>query len=140
MGQMPLRGAHIRHRLNDVIFRLQRLAHPLGKLTNLLVTLRKILRAYSFVENGKRVRIVGVGSYSHITFLPFAASARCGFSLVINAFKLPGWLPKPLLLRTEPMKLTFQPPTSRRTISNSPNESIIESGAQCKSASRVPKP
>src|SRR5271154_4729702 len=39
--QMPLRGAYIRHALNDVIFRHQRLAEPVGKLSHLMVTLDK---------------------------------------------------------------------------------------------------
>src|SRR5580704_18399927 len=36
--QMPLRGANIRHGLNDVIFRHQMLAEPVGKLSHLMVT------------------------------------------------------------------------------------------------------
>src|ERR1700674_3246754 len=39
--QMPFRGAHIGHRLNDIIFRHQRLAKPVGKLSHLMVTPNK---------------------------------------------------------------------------------------------------
>src|SRR5690348_10536435 len=38
MRQMPLGRAHIRHCLNDIIFRHQRLAEPLGKPSHLMIT------------------------------------------------------------------------------------------------------
>src|SRR5205823_10536869 len=50
MCQMPLRGAHIRHGLNDVVFRHQRLAELVGELSHLMVTLDKGLLAGSLPE------------------------------------------------------------------------------------------
>src|SRR5260370_37745265 len=48
--QMPLRGAHIRHGLNDVIFGHQRLAEPVGKLSHLMVTPDKDLWLCNLIE------------------------------------------------------------------------------------------
>src|SRR6266853_4309771 len=54
--QMPLRGAHIRHGLNDVIFRHQRLAEPVGKLSHLMVTPDKGLLVGSLTETAEDSR------------------------------------------------------------------------------------
>src|SRR6266481_2714260 len=58
--QMPLRGAHIRHGLNDVIFRHQRLAKAVGKLSHLMVTADKGLPPGSLTETVQDSRAMNV--------------------------------------------------------------------------------
>src|SRR5260370_28089399 len=67
--QMPLRGAHIRHGLNDVIFRHQRLAEPVGKLSHLMVTADKGLLAGTLTETVEDSRAMNAVIDGHIPLL-----------------------------------------------------------------------
>src|SRR5947209_5580524 len=53
MRQMPLGGAHIRHGLDDVVFRHQRLAEPIGELSHLTVTLDKSILVNGITNIGE---------------------------------------------------------------------------------------
>src|SRR5580704_11410651 len=67
--QMPLRGAHIRHGLNDVIFGHQRLAEPVGKLSHLMVTPDKGLLVGSLTETVEDSRAMNTVTDGHIPLL-----------------------------------------------------------------------
>src|SRR5919109_3554881 len=67
--QMPLGGAHIRHGLNDIIFRHQRLTETLGKLSHLMVTPDKGLLVGSLTETGGGSRVMGTGNDGHVPLL-----------------------------------------------------------------------
>src|SRR5271169_3448456 len=67
--QMPLRGAHIRHGLNDVIFRHQRLAEPFGKLSHLMITPDKGLPVGSLTETAEDSRAMNIVIDAHIPLL-----------------------------------------------------------------------
>src|ERR1700677_4251529 len=76
--QMPLRWAHIRHGLNDVIFRHQRLAEPVGKLSHLTVTPDKGLGlvAGSLSETVEDSRAMNTVIDGHIPLLFHSSSPR----------------------------------------------------------------
>src|SRR5260370_11591179 len=78
MCQMPLRGAHIRHALNDVIFRHQRLAEPVGKLSHLMVTPDKGLLVGSLTATAEDSRAMhtGIDVHSPLLFLSLAILTR----------------------------------------------------------------
>src|SRR6266851_7555256 len=67
--QMPLRGAHIRHALNDVIFRHQRPAEPVCKLSHLMVTPDKGRLVGSFTETVEDSRARNTVIDAHIPLL-----------------------------------------------------------------------
>src|ERR1700736_982496 len=67
--QMPLRGAHIRHGLNDVIFRHQRLAEAVGKLSHLMVTPDKGFLLGSLTETVEDSRAMNTVIDGHSPFL-----------------------------------------------------------------------
>src|ERR1700730_8341710 len=74
--QMPLRGAHIRHGLNDVIFRHQRLAEAVGKLSHLMVTPDKRLLVGSLTETIEDSRAMNTVIGGHIPLLFHLSSPR----------------------------------------------------------------
>src|ERR1700682_2276358 len=76
MCQMPLRGAHIRHGLNDVIFRHQMLAEPVGKLSHLMVTPDEVLPMGSLTETGEYSRAMNTVIDRHIPLLFHLSSPR----------------------------------------------------------------
>src|SRR5918999_950429 len=67
--QMPLGGAHIRHGLNNIIFRHQRLTESLGKLSHLMVTPDKYLLGGSLPGDGGGGRVMGSLSHRHVPLL-----------------------------------------------------------------------
>src|SRR6267378_5160026 len=74
---MPLRGAHIRHGLNDVIFCHQMLAEPVGKLAHLMVTPDKGLLVGSLtetVEDSRAMNTVIDGQHSSPLPLVFTST------------------------------------------------------------------
>src|SRR5258708_38119548 len=74
--QMPLRGAHIRHALNDVIFRHQRLAEPVCKLSHLMVTPDKGLLVGSLTETAEDSRAMNTVIDRHSPLLFHLSSPR----------------------------------------------------------------
>src|SRR6202048_3829857 len=74
--QMPLRGAHIRHALNDVIFRHQMLAKPVGKLSHLMVTPDKGLLVGSLTETVEASSAMNTVIDRHIPLLFHLSSPR----------------------------------------------------------------
>src|SRR2546425_11388485 len=74
--QVPLRGAHIRHGLNDVIFRHQRLAEPVGKLSHLMVTPDKGLLVGSLTETAEDSRAMNTVIDGHSPLLFHLSSPR----------------------------------------------------------------
>src|SRR5271155_3208850 len=69
VSQMPFRGAHVRHGLNDVIFRHQRLAQPVGKLAHLMVTPDKGLSVGSLTETVEDSRAMNSVIDGHVPLL-----------------------------------------------------------------------
>jgi hypothetical protein len=67
--QMPLGGAHIRHGLNDIIFRHQRLTETLGKLSHLMITPDQCLLGTGFTRTGRDSRVVDALGESHTPLL-----------------------------------------------------------------------
>src|SRR5713101_6690095 len=76
--QMPLRGAHIRHALNDVIFRHQGLAEPVGKPSHLKVTPDKELLVVSLTETAEDIRAMNtvIDGHSPLLFHSLAILTR----------------------------------------------------------------
>src|SRR6516225_10286739 len=74
--QMPFRRAHIRHRLDDIIFRHQRLAEPLRKVAHLMVTPDQALAERSLTETTEDSRAMGIVVDTHITLLFNLSSPR----------------------------------------------------------------
>src|ERR1700737_1510182 len=75
-GQMPFRGAHIRHGLNDVIFRHQMQAEPVCKLSHLMVTPDKGPLAGSLTETVEDSRAMNTVFDRHIPLLFHLSSPR----------------------------------------------------------------
>src|ERR1700756_4957291 len=113
--QMPLRRAHIRHGLNDVIFRHQRLAEPVGKPSHLMVPPDNGLLVGSLTETVEDSRAMNTVIDGHIPLLFHSTSG--------------------LLYRdANPGFSSPQPRDSRMRSTNSPKLSMTWSGAHCNSA------
>jgi hypothetical protein len=69
MRQMPLRGAHIRHGLNDIIFSQQGLTETHSELSYLFVTPDKGLLVGCLTRNGGDSRVMDTLSHRHVPLL-----------------------------------------------------------------------
>src|SRR5689334_11116154 len=75
VSQMPLRGTHVRHGLNNVIFRHQRTAELVGKLSYLMITPDKGLLVGSLTETAEDSRAMGIVVDGHSPLLFHLSSA-----------------------------------------------------------------